>query len=83
MFVCGSETSRISAAEAVVDVDATAGGGVDDVNADRDGCCDEFCACLSDSETRESWKKTNTCFNEGGNNECYFFHRYLLLKMNG
>ena len=33
-FMCGSETSKLSAAEAVVV--ATAGGGVDDVNADRD-----------------------------------------------
>ena len=82
-FMCGSEMSKVSAAEAVVDVDATAGGGVDEVEADGDCCCDEVCACLSDSVTLDSWKKTNTCFNEGGNNEYYFFHRYLLLKMNG
>ena len=76
--------SKLSAAEAVVDVDATAGGGVDEVEADGDCCCDEVCACLSDSVTLESRKKTNTCVNEGErNNEYYFFHMYLLLKMNG
>ena len=64
-FVCGSETSNTSGAEADVDVDAIAGGGVDEVEADGDCCCDEVCACLSDSVTLESWKKTNTCFNEG------------------
>ena len=80
-FMCVSETSKLSAAETVVV--ATAGGGVDDVNADRDCGSDDVCSCLSESVTLESWKKKHACINECCNNEHYFFHRYLLLKKNG
>ena len=64
--MCGSETSKLSAAEAVVV--ATAGGGVDDVNADRDCGSDDVCSCLSESVTLGSWKKKHACINECGNN---------------
>jgi len=45
----------MSSAEA--DVDASAGGGVDDVEADVDCGSDDVCTCMSDSVTLEAWKK--------------------------
>jgi len=57
-FICENDTSKVFGAEADVDVDATAGGGVDEVEGDGDGGYDDVCACVSESVTLESWKKT-------------------------